>query len=74
MASSAASSSFHPIPNGAEAAPAAASFASDPRVHFDQRSGKWTYEAPDGREFEWEITRGVWVPVVRPFPPRRGWC
>ena len=59
MASSAASSSFHPIPNGAEAAPAAASFASDPRVHFDQRSGKWTYEAPDGREFEWEITRGV---------------
>ena len=45
----------------------ASSFTADPRVHFDTRSGKWTFEADDGNEMEWEVGRGVWVPVVRPI-------
>lgn len=39
-------------------------FASDPRIHFDQQSGKWAFEADDGTEMEWDLHRGAWVPVV----------
>lgn len=39
-------------------------FTADPRVHFNQQSGKWAFEDDDGTEMEWEEQRGVWVPVV----------
>lgn len=37
---------------------------TDPRVHYDQRTGKWAYEDDDGTEMEWNPVRGAWVPVV----------
>lgn len=40
------------------------SFATDPRVHYDQRANKWAFEDDDGTEMEWDPTRGAWVPVV----------
>lgn len=46
------------------------SFEADPRVHYNTVSGKWTFEADDGSELEWEVARGVWVPVVSALPPR----
>lgn len=41
-----------------------AGFADDPRVHFNQVSGKWEFEADDGREYEWSVARNSWVPLV----------
>ncbi|KAM0790370.1 hypothetical protein ACM66B_003252 [Microbotryomycetes sp. NB124-2] len=41
-----------------------AMMASDPRIHFDQTSQKWCFEADDGTEMEWDQTRHAWVPVL----------
>ncbi|KAL8292020.1 hypothetical protein RQP46_001486 [Phenoliferia psychrophenolica] len=49
-------------PAGPGAGPS--SFEADPRVHFNTVSGKWTFEADNGSELEWEVGRGVWVPVL----------
>ncbi|KAI5478405.1 hypothetical protein MNV49_005154 [Pseudohyphozyma bogoriensis] len=45
-----------PVPTG--------SFEADPRVHFNTVSSKWTFEADDGSEMEWDTNRGAWVPVL----------
>lgn len=37
---------------------------SDPRIHFAQTTGKWTFENDDGSELEWDLIRMVWVPVL----------
>ncbi|KZS98349.1 hypothetical protein SISNIDRAFT_404278 [Sistotremastrum niveocremeum HHB9708] len=42
----------------------AAAFAQDPRIHFSKVSGTWQYEDEDGKEMEWDVTKGVWKPVV----------
>lgn len=46
------------------------SFATDPRIHINTLSGKWTFEQDDGTELEWEVSQGIWVPVVSFFPSR----
>lgn len=43
---------------------ASASFADDPRVHYNQVSSKWEFEADDGKEYEWDVARNSWVPLV----------
>lgn len=40
-------------------------FAEDPRIHFSTVTKRWTFEDDDGNEFEYEASKGVWVPVVR---------
>lgn len=39
-------------------------FDSDPRVSWSRLSGKWTLEADDGSEFEYDEGLKRWVPVV----------
>lgn len=51
-------------PSSTAGTASSADFAADPRIHFNQQSGKWAFEADDGTEMEWEEARGVWVPVV----------
>lgn len=36
----------------------------DPRIHFDQVTSKWKFEAEDGREYEWVDVKQAWVPVI----------
>ena len=57
-----AAQAIPPVPAGPGLGPS--SFEADPRVHFNTVSGKWTFEADNGSELEWEVGRGVWVPVV----------
>jgi len=42
----------------------AAAFASDERIHFSKESGTWRFEDEDGAEMEWDVAKGIWVPVV----------
>ncbi|KAF8474704.1 hypothetical protein BDZ91DRAFT_650345 [Kalaharituber pfeilii] len=39
-------------------------FRTDPRVSFSRLSGKWTLEADDGAEYEYEGTLRRWIPVL----------
>lgn len=39
-------------------------FNSDPRVSFARTTGKWTLEADDGSEFEYDEALRRWIPVV----------
>lgn len=41
-----------------------ASFAEDSHVSFDQETGKWRYEADDGKELEYDVIAQAWVPIV----------
>lgn len=41
-----------------------ASFSDDPHISFDQATGKWHYEADDGKEFEYDVIARAWVPIV----------
>lgn len=50
---------------GPSAGGAAPNFADDPRVHYDRTSGTWKLEDEDGNEMEYEMEKGVWVPVAR---------
>ncbi|KAG8906657.1 hypothetical protein FRB99_006358 [Tulasnella sp. 403] len=42
----------------------AASFAADPRVYFSKETGRWQFEDDDGKEMEWDVAKGAWVPVI----------
>ncbi|GJJ06061.1 hypothetical protein Clacol_000249 [Clathrus columnatus] len=42
----------------------AAAFGDDERVHFSKESGTWRYEAEDGMEMEWDVSKSAWVPVI----------
>lgn len=55
-----------PAPNtGGAVMPIAAGFDSnDPRIHFDQTTGKWQYEDDDGNGFEWDDRKEAWAPLV----------
>lgn len=39
-------------------------FREDPRVSFSRLSGKWTLEADDGAEYEYDEGLRRWIPVV----------
>lgn len=39
-------------------------FEADERVHFSKESGTWRYEAEDGAEMEWDVSKSAWLPVV----------
>lgn len=39
-------------------------FREDPRVSFSRTSGKWTLEADDGTEYEYDEGLRRWIPVV----------
>ena len=41
------------------------SFAEDPRAYYDKETGTWRLEDDDGNEFEYDQTKGAWVPLVR---------
>ena len=41
-----------------------ADLRSDPRVAFSRLSGKWTLEADDGSEYEYDGALRRWIPVV----------
>lgn len=40
------------------------SFADDPHISFDKEVGKWRYEADDGKELEYDMSSGAWIPLV----------
>ncbi len=42
-----------------------AAFADDPRIHFSTVTKRWCFEDDDGNEFEYEVAKAAWVPVVR---------
>lgn len=44
-----------------------AAFSEDPHISFDRATGKWHYEADDGKEFEYDVVARAWVPIVRPY-------
>ncbi|KAI0793228.1 hypothetical protein C8Q75DRAFT_713470 [Abortiporus biennis] len=49
---------------GSSAEAQAAAFASDPRIHFDKTTETWKYEDDDGNEFEYDVTKASWKPLV----------
>ncbi|KAK4047460.1 hypothetical protein OIV83_005372 [Microbotryomycetes sp. JL201] len=51
-------------PAGSTDASMTAMMASDSRIHFDQTTQKWCFEADDGTEMEWDTLRHAWVPVL----------
>lgn len=49
---------------GASLEDQAATFESDPRIHFSTVTGRWTLEDDDGNEFEYDPVKAAWLPVV----------
>ncbi|KAI5120978.1 hypothetical protein M0805_006650 [Coniferiporia weirii] len=41
-----------------------AAFAADPRIHFSTVTNRWAFEDDDGNEWEYDISKAVWVQVV----------
>ena len=39
-------------------------FSSDPRMHFIEETGKWTYTDDDGVPYEYDEEQGAWFPMV----------
>ncbi len=50
---------------GSSAEVQAATFADDPRIHFDRTAGTWRLEDDDGNEMEYDAAKGAWVSLVR---------
>ncbi|CAG8458555.1 6495_t:CDS:10 [Paraglomus occultum] len=38
-------------------------FSSDPRMHFIEETGKWTYTDDDGVPYEYDEAQGAWFPM-----------
>jgi hypothetical protein len=36
-------------------------------MYFSRESGTWRLETDDGNEMEYDATKNIWVPVVRPL-------
>ena len=54
-----------PHPTAGEDGQPTQAFVDDPHISFDKESGKWRYEADDGKEFEYDMTARAWAPLVR---------
>lgn len=46
----------------------AATFESDPRIHYSTVTKRWTFEDDDGNEFEYDPVNTAWLPVVCIYP------
>ena len=56
----------HPVTSSSSTTTAGGiSFAEDPRAFFNKETGTWRLEDDDGDEFEYDQTKGAWVPLVR---------
>jgi HIV Tat-specific factor 1 len=42
-------------------------FSTDPRMSFNQQTGKWSYVGEDDVSYEYDDTVGAWFPMVNQF-------
>lgn len=39
-------------------------FSSDPRMKFNEQTGKWSYVGEDNVSYEYDENAGAWFPMV----------